>query len=302
MAQAQDDHDAALSGRRQGPLFKGTDYSSQDYWERRFAATAAMVKSAEQRTSEADGAEFDWLGSGDELMDSLMAQMVAGSMRDGLTLNIGSGSSRAGRGLRRRFEEKGWDSRQIVNLDYAPAAIALSRMSEENCFGDLKTQHVVADLLDGFSLSQEISTSVTRTNAQQVTAIFDKSTADALSTGPNLRALGTKTGMLSFVAERNGPRPAAAESWAPVEVLAYNLGRVARPGAFWAVLSYSAQRFDFLEASGGRGVKEAQRLWEVMKKWAVEAPSGRSLQDTHAPAVYHWCYILRRRCNGHDHT
>lgn len=47
-------------------------------------------------------------------MDSFMAQMFAGSMRDGLTLNIGSGSSRAGRELRRRFEEKGWDSRQIV--------------------------------------------------------------------------------------------------------------------------------------------------------------------------------------------
>lgn len=106
-------------------------------------------------------------------------------------------------------------------------------MSEENCFGDLKTQHVVADLLDGFSLSQEISISLTRTNAQQVTAIFDKSTADALSTGPNLRALETKTGTLTFTAERNGPQPAAAESWAPVEVLAYNLGRIARSGALW---------------------------------------------------------------------
>lgn len=58
MAQAQDD-DAACAESRRAPFFKGTDYSSRDYWEQRFAATAAIVKSAEQQTSEADGAEFD---------------------------------------------------------------------------------------------------------------------------------------------------------------------------------------------------------------------------------------------------
>jgi hypothetical protein len=231
------------------------------------------------------------------------------------------------------------------NLDYAPSSLALTRQQELQRFGDIKMQHVVADLLSLPSLLAVLpqASDTSRTPRQRdrhvfVDGIYDKSTADAISTGPNVTLLptvsqeqgGASTPSMSLL---NGWTVKAPEeddrddlkatrrvrhltskkvkesnelTLEPVEMLAYNLAAVTRPGGIWAALSYSATRFDFLgeDGQGRLSISHAEQrekpmlltsLWQVESKWSVEAPgNGQAKKDVHAPEVRHWCFLLRR--------
>ena len=219
--------------------------------------------------------------------------MAGGAHRGELLL----GWSRSARKVKQQQADNG-PTLRWQNIDYAPSAIALSRTFEERSFGDVVAQHVVADLLDGARLAEALSEAGLPAHEAVVTAVFDKSTADALSTGARLRATKSEGGRRSFAnADTEVVREDDREWWDPVEVLAYNIGQLCRPGAIWAVLSYSEHRFDFLTSDHkdhGVGVKEARKLWKVTKTWSIEAPNGKGESDVHAPAVYHWCYLLTR--------
>lgn len=172
------------------------------------------------------------------------------------------------------------------NLDYAPSSLALTRQQELHRFGDLKMRHVVADLLSLPSLLAVLPLDATGSDGPVqghrqlvVDGIYDKSTADAISTGPDFVLLpmevqrkgGASTPNRSFLdqwtveaaeedhqndiktSRRAYQLPAKklkdpdAVVLEPVEMLAYNLAAATRSGGIWAALSYSATRFDFLE-------------------------------------------------------
>ncbi|CAO1631795.1 unnamed protein product [Parajaminaea phylloscopi] len=327
------------------------DYSSQSYWQERFSLgsitagaeaapnpgqTAGAGSAAKSRTGEA----FEWLGDGQELLLRLVELLEDGNGNDGLqatdlssgglALHIGSGSSDVGCRMRRLWETKGWDSRSIVNLDYAPSAIDLSRDVELREFGDVTTQHVIADLLDPASFPSVLGKVVCRGNGSDnclVSVVFDKSTADAISTGESISgAIYTQEvpednrRVSQEVPRTPGASPPEVDApdrtvpttqrhnggrrlLNPVEALCYQLAAASRPGALWAVQSYSASRFDFLESKdsdNGSSSKphspssfaDLDQLWKVTQKWPIIAPSGSN--DVHAPEVFHWCYILER--------
>lgn len=159
------------------------------------------------------------------------------------------------------------------NLDYAPSALNLSRRREEHHFGDARSRHVLADLLNLNSLSGAVgenSTHQDETVFGSVAGVLDKGTADSISTCssyelrpqtfsshlkdpysylPAIRRIrvidsdGLESGEVN-ASEADGD---TCIRLGPVEMLSYNLATVAAPGAIWAVQSYSSSRFDFLQ-------------------------------------------------------
>ena len=116
--------------------------------------------------------------------------------------------------------------------------------------------------------------------------ILDKSTCDAVATAeiqtfsPNNTAGICPT--IHEIVDQKGEIELS-----PVEVLALHLAPLTREGTMWAALSFSSFRFQNMEYVG--------RYWSVVSKIPLKAPGGEvSSPTTHAPAIFHWLFILRR--------
>ncbi|PWN20127.1 hypothetical protein BCV69DRAFT_283661 [Microstroma glucosiphilum] len=308
---------------------------------------SGKVNGQEEGERKGEGEAFEWLGAGEELLTRLVeglerrsrvndgvgksTQEIAKGVeavghQDGpLVLHIGCGSSDVGCRMRgmweerartRKLQQRPWALERIMNLDYAPSSLVLTRQQELQRFGDVKMQHVVADLLSLPSLLAVLplpptSPEIPGQETQQqliVDAIYDKSTADAISTGPDFVLLpqslrqpgGASTSGWSFLdgwavkapeeemyEELNGyrrSRPPTSRKirdpneivLEPVEMLAYNLAAVTQPGGIWAALSYSATRFDFLETESRKlsmssEAEQTGKLTSLTALWQVES-------------------------------
>lgn len=120
--------------------------------------------------------------------------------------------------------------------------------------------------------------------------ILDKSTADAISCGPDVWTplLGHKASPIH-----------------PAEVLALHLGAVAEEGSIWLALSYSNSRFDFLSPTtkhepetttkAGEALR-ARHLWTIDHTESIPAQTSPDVfhENVHIPQVYHTLFTLRR--------
>ncbi|KAI0784976.1 hypothetical protein C8Q75DRAFT_776996 [Abortiporus biennis] len=134
--------------------------------------------------------------------------------------------------------------------------------------------------------------------------IIDKSTSDAISCGEDI--------VFSEAEKENSPTPSPlVQSFLlshfeinelklpPMEVLALHLASVTKPGGIWIALSYSNNRFSFLNepTKGLEGTRLVCGLhWKLEDVYGVDAPSGQEGKEgvSFAPVVQHHVYVLRR--------
>ena len=226
-------------------MSRGPEYSSVEYWERRFVTDS-------RETGETG---FEWLNSG----ACFPAGAVSSSARR--VLHIGVGTSRLSHELLSRLPGVA-----IVNVDFASSAIAAARLAEQAVFGRVRMEYHALDLLNHTDVARLAAASAT------FDTILDKSTTDAIATGPDVLH---------------------DEPQSPVLVLSRNLARIAAPHARWYCLSYSADRW--------RDVAHDPRWpWTLVDSFPVEITRSTPDQSSssthaHAPKVYHYAYILERK-------
>lgn len=91
----------------------------------------------------------------------------------------------------------------------------------------------------------------------------------------------------------------------PPCLMALHLALLTKPGATWICVSYSAERFSFLEEDlalprsevGPSGSVLPNDFWRVEKKQAIETSENFEAiteSTVHKPKVYYWLYILKR--------
>ena len=120
-------------------------FDQQSYWHNRFLSEST----------------FEWLISSETFLD-VAAPFLCRLPRDAPILQLGCGTSDLHIHLRRH----GFTN--VTNLDYEPLAIERSQAMERDEFGDIRTTHVVADVL-GLDLGRKFD------------LVLDKSTADAIA-------------------------------------------------------------------------------------------------------------------------
>ncbi|TYJ51580.1 hypothetical protein B9479_007839 [Cryptococcus floricola] len=146
--------------------------------------------------------------------------------------------------------------------------------------------------------------------------VLDKSTIDAISTGPLLPPSSTPSQSLSgTVGEGEEGLPAD-----PAERTLLNVGRVVRKGGRWVSVSYSSTRYDFLPFSPSPSPSSSPATssaptslpkpndkekygWRVIRKEIVamtSLPEGRLVRDGRGERVVYepetgiWVYVLER--------
>ncbi|KAG9086568.1 hypothetical protein FRC06_003025 [Ceratobasidium sp. 370] len=223
------------------------DYSSKGYWVSRFKR--------EQN--------FEWLVASSSLLPRITRALDDLDTNPLRIIHIGCGSSELSLDLRQLVEERPTTSSiQIVNADYAAPALERMQAAELARFGNTTMQWEVLDLLDWTSLSQFVSPGRT--------LIIDKSCADAIACGQDIRTPLFAGG---------------TEDAHPVEVLALHLAALALPESIWLAVSYSNGRFDFLGSEAG--------FWQLEYTERILAHT-ETKEDVHAPEVYHTIFVFKR--------
>ncbi|OAL50300.1 hypothetical protein IQ07DRAFT_423414 [Pyrenochaeta sp. DS3sAY3a] len=263
-------------------------FGSQEYWNTRF---------------ESDKTPFEWLESPNSL-DSPIAEALR-LAKDGLPeiLHIGCGTSLLSSHLRTHAR----NPKQIHNLDYSDIAVELGRTNEKENYdkpneenqnlGGHMRWHVV-DLLDHTSL-------IKACQPNAYTVIVDKSTSDAIACSEDVHLPLPYPVSADPYAPIDLENRTSSEPVHPLNVLAVHLALVAKPGARWIALSYSDDRFPFLnelprDSTLYNSFPDPSSLWTLVDKRADEAsepdtpaknPNGAIV---HKAKVFNYLYILER--------
>jgi EEF1A lysine methyltransferase 4 len=284
---------------------KSVSFESEAYWNDRFAAS-----------NEA----HEWLTSIHDTVRIL--DQVVPSPRDihdsPTILHLGCGISDLSLHLRKYVKQPA----QVHNVDFSQLAIDSGRQRENESVGGVDLAATVNAMPESKAstdgrfmrwsrvdlLSASSVRSLANADGRLYDCIVDKSTSDAISCGEDVlfAALGT--------------------SMHPVEALALNLASVTATGGRWIAISYSSDRFWFLDNNkiqSDRHMQEANNLasdiqtaednrqiqrtrqgpadfWRIEKKEQLvlnsvgPAPHDRSDLVVHRPQVYNWLYILVR--------
>jgi hypothetical protein len=214
-------------------------------------------------------------------------------------MHAGCGSSQLSQHLKTHVESPP----QVHNIDYSNVVIEAEKRRELASVGgsiDACARWDAVDLLNYASLTQACGHSM-------YSVIIDKSTADCISCVDDVTcripyAISTRKGTVTDGLVKAGLKSVIIH---PLPLLAVHLAYVAKPGAKWISISYSTERFWFLdenEAMIGKdditdtGVPDPRLLWSVVRTHQIEAKeeddgSGRI---THKPKVYHCVYVLQR--------
>jgi len=267
-------------------------FGSQSYWNERF-------------TSNND--PFEWLESPAALDPYIIAALSTAKEEKPELLHIGCGTSLLSYHLRSHVD----DPEQIHNLDYSDVAIELGKKREHDIYknqdqyksvpGENRGAHMRWDAVDLLDYK-----SVLRTCKRAAySVILDKSTSDSIACGDDINVpLPYPIAVRSYESlHLDSTEP--LEPLHPVVVTAVNLALVAKPGARWLVLSYSSERFDFLDAAGSDLVPRdiafphPNQLWRVVEKREVDDVDWQVRNEkrdevTHRPKVCNFVYVLER--------
>lgn len=280
-------------------------FSDRAYWDARFT-----------RETEA----FDWLlpaQSLDDAIKSCLAKTAAEcstsdtskrSTGQGKVLHIGCGSSELSLRLRDLVKEPGL----VWNTDYSNVAVELGNRMERQRWATPQTpspdsgRHVQVDAADVQSFMHWKVLDLLDNRAVQdfepshFDLIVDKSTSDAISCGQDVR-LDVSCG------QDNATEPATIH---PLHLLANHLARLTPTHGRWIVISYSSQRFPFLdplpaslqdglfdpihEAKGS--MVDPAKLWVLENKQEMQVESVEAIETKNVfrPKEVNWLYILRR--------
>jgi hypothetical protein len=268
-------------------------YGSQEYWNNRF-------------TSEIE--PFEWLGA-PHVLDPFLHDALSNSKEEEpKLLHIGCGTSMLSFHLRTITKSPD----QIHNVDYSDVAIELGRRSEKESdkndrFEDIHTANGAintsmrwdaVDLLDHKS-------ALTIFKPQAYSIILDKSTSDCIACVDDVRLplpypIDIPSDTPLDLSMRETPEPVH-----PLHVLAVHLAYVSKPGARWIALSYSGDRFPFVDGLYSSrphvaGFPDTGMLWKLISKEELESKEKQGEvfnaggTVTYKPKVSHWVYILQR--------
>ena len=273
-----------LTSRSQAADTMPPSYGSQEYWNDRF--------SAETEPSE-------WLEA-PETLDSFSRDALNSSKDvDPEVLHVGCGTSLLSHHLRTMVP----DPARIHNLDYSNTAIKLGRERERNLCNDDRASGIsmrwdAVDLLNHTSLL-----SACKPGAYSV--IVDKSTSDCIACADDVYIplpypVGRHGDLTHDLDLRQSPDPIH-----PLHIMAVHLALVTKPGARWITLSYSNDRFPFVDGLYSSrphlsGFPETGTLWKILDKRQVEkekedlSNSSSSESVVHRPKTYNWVYVLER--------
>ncbi|KAI1613244.1 hypothetical protein EDD37DRAFT_626938 [Exophiala viscosa] len=296
---------------------KAPSFSSRSYWDDRFTG---------------DQITFEWLLSvGDTI--AIINGIIVNSRIDGQgvsndpkprILHIGCGTSDLSLHLRELVRLPA----QVHNVDFSEAAVEHGRMKELQSF-HIHPASIDADRGRDGGVSGPAATEVSeRENwmswstvdllslpsveslvgdgGQLYDLIIDKSTSDAIACGDNIT-------VMPLWVQPDGRVPISMD---PVDLLALHLAAVTAPAGYWIVISYSANRFPFLESEAeqrdqcaekspsqhdtSRGVAPG-RFWRLERKAQITVPAteeavvgGAPGHTVHRPEIYHWLYVLIR--------
>lgn len=181
---------------------------------------------------------------------------------------------------------------QVYDADYVKPPASIMSAEEER-----KVPFKLVDLLSTESLLSNLphqegpipsdDTAKAIEEVQKWDFILDKSTCDAISTGPQLSPPPFSAGQIEQT-------PAD-----PVERMVFNLSKVVKKGGKWVSVSYSPIRYDFLSDIGN----DDSYGWKVVRKEMVamtSIPEGRQVQDgdqeriVYEPETGVWMYVLER--------
>ncbi|TFK52571.1 hypothetical protein OE88DRAFT_1657909 [Heliocybe sulcata] len=266
-------------------------YHDQSFWDKRFE----------------DEVLFEWLGDGqDTILPSLtnvLKQYKSNQCAVPEILHIGAGTSAFQEYVKDVFIEvygADVDCGKILNTDFSENAVTKGRHAASNLGTRSGMRWAKADLLKWKDI-QNITSNV----AGRFSVVLDKSTSDAISCGPSM-TIGAKmesdiNPIFQEIWSRYSPQGLPC-SLAPLELLAMNLAFCVEPGGIWIALSYSSNRFPFLQSSSlsastndsNEEVVDLSNLWSIERMIAVDAPSGQEKPGVHAPNVQHHLYVLRR--------
>ncbi|KAF1364636.1 hypothetical protein EJ07DRAFT_87970, partial [Lizonia empirigonia] len=265
-------------------------FGSQAYWEQRFTTNTAP---------------FDWL-SAPNALDSFIEEALRNA--DDVSpqiLHIGCGSSLLSQHLKSHVE----NAQQVHNVDYSTVVIDAERQHERDTLSaeeemtdvDVLMRWSAVDLLDYASVLKTC-------HRHAYSIIVDKSTSDAVSCADDvLVPLPYVVTTKEDTARQVEVEPKEVPVY-PLLVMAVNLALVTKPGARWISLSYTSDRYPFLEDSeehveqhgtADTGMPDPRLLWTVIGKHQIEAKQqgdGCGSGVTHRPKVYHCVYVLQRTC------
>lgn len=269
---------------------RAPSFGSQAYWEQRFATNTAP---------------FDWL-SAPNALDSFIKEALRNA--DDVSpqiLHIGCGSSLLSQHLKSHVENE----QQVHNVDYSTVVIDAERQRERDMLSaekettdvDVLMRWSAVDLLDYASVLKGC-------HRHTYSIVVDKSTSDAVSCADDvLTPLPyVVTTREDTATERQAEVELREVLVSPLLVMAINLALVTKPGARWITLSYTSDRYPFLEGSeehveqhgtADTGMPDPRLLWTIIGKHQIEAKQqgdGCGSGVTHRPKVFHWVYVLQR--------
>jgi hypothetical protein len=266
------------------------EYADESFWDKRFTK--------ERR--------FEWLGSGDPLLSHIRSHLEDRKRASDnllhlpLTLHIGAGTSLLSEGIIDLYEDLSFvGDVAVVNTDFAAEAVAnAERAAMPVRSSGLRSVWIKVDALswtDNLGLARRFEGG---DGTQTFDVVVDKSTSDAISCGHDLvfRRSATKDEHPAIGSVVSAQGEVVLE---PLQLLALHLAAIVRPEGVWVVLSYSADRFPFLQQGAAEESQQspeldASRWWTVETVDEVEAPSGQQREGVHAPQVTHRAYVLRR--------
>jgi hypothetical protein len=298
---------------------KPPTYGSREYWDQRFAK---------------DSIPFDWLSAPDTLDPFITDALRDTTNLEPEILHVGCGSSLLSYHLRAHVETP----KQVHNVDYSQLAIDIGKQREVEL--SIHGHNLAEDTNADDESKEKSSAKKTSSNSHGNTDAFMRwDTTDLLDLTPLLKVCKPNT--YSVIIDKStsdsiacaddveiqlpypltyGPEtqrehtPGQTSSAYPVQLMAVHLALVTKPGARWISLSYSAERYYFLDAevshssvSAGQGqvsddaFPDARLLWRVLGKYEIEAPEKQvsggergSVSVAHLPKVYHWVHVLER--------
>lgn len=215
-------------------------------------------------------------------------------------LHMGCGSSTLGTQLQAYLDDQPQSPNyagerrvyQVYDADYVKPPVSTMPAEQEG-----KVPFKLVDVLSIESLLSNLpyqegpvpshDTAIVIEEEQKWDFILDKSTCDAISTGPQLSPP-------SLSADQTEQAPVD-----PVERTVFNLSKVVKKGGKWVSISYSPIRYGFLSDFDNDG----NYGWKVVRKEMVamtSTPEGRRIRDgnqeriVYEPETGVWMYVLER--------
>lgn len=214
-------------------------------------------------------------------------------------LHVGCGSSTLGTQLQAYLDDRpqspnyagGRRVYQVYDADYVKPPVSIMPAEQEG-----KVPFKLVDVLSTESLLSNLpyqegpvpsdDTAIVIEEEQKWDFVLDKSTCDAISTGPQLFPSALSAGQTEQPVD-------------PVERTVFNLSKVVKKGGKWVSISYSPIRYDFLSDFDNDG----NYGWKVVRKEMVamtSIPEGRRIREgnqeriVYEPETGVWMYVLER--------